>query len=46
LIVMLSAIALHRVAFDMMLVVAFSLGLALVLTIVGIVLTVEAVPTL
>jgi nickel/cobalt transporter (NicO) family protein len=38
LIVMLSAIALHRVAFGMVLVVAFSLGLALMLTAIGVAL--------
>lgn len=38
LIVMLSAIAVHRVAFGMMLVVAFSLGLALMLTGIGVAL--------
>jgi ABC-type nickel/cobalt efflux system permease component RcnA len=35
LVVLLSAIALHRVAFGMLLIVAFSLGLALVLTAIG-----------
>jgi nickel/cobalt exporter len=36
LVVLLSAIALHRVAFGLVLIVAYSLGLALVLTIIGI----------
>ena len=42
LIVMLSAIALHRIAFGMMLVVAFSLGLALMLTGIGVALATGA----
>jgi nickel/cobalt transporter (NicO) family protein len=42
LIVMLSAIALHRVAFGMVLIVAFSLGLALMLTGIGVSLAVGA----
>ena len=36
LVVMLSAIALHRIAFGMLLIVAFSMGLAVVLTSIGI----------
>lgn len=36
LIVMLSAIALHRIAFGMLLILVFSLGLAVVLTLIGI----------
>jgi nickel/cobalt transporter (NicO) family protein len=42
LIVMLSAIALHRVAFGMILIVAFSLGLALMLTGIGVALAAGA----
>jgi ABC-type nickel/cobalt efflux system permease component RcnA len=42
LIVMLSAIALHRVAFGMILIVAFSLGLALMLTGIGVALATGA----
>jgi nickel/cobalt exporter len=42
LIVMLSAIALHRVAFGMILIVAFSIGLALMLTGIGVALAAGA----
>ncbi len=42
LIVMLSAITIHRVAFGMVLVVAFSLGLALMLTVIGVALAAGA----
>jgi ABC-type nickel/cobalt efflux system permease component RcnA len=38
LVVLLSAIAIHRVAFGMLLIVSFSLGLALVLTTIGLVM--------
>ena len=42
LIVMLSAIALHRVAFGLVLIIAFSLGLALMLTGIGVALAAGA----
>jgi nickel/cobalt exporter len=42
LIVMLSAIAIHRIAFGMMLVVAFSIGLAVMLTGIGVALAIGA----
>jgi ABC-type nickel/cobalt efflux system permease component RcnA len=50
LVVLLSAIALHRVAFGMLLIVAFSFGLALVLTAIGLAMVyagrlVERIPT-